>query len=176
MSWWWMTKPTASPITSAPRDTKIRVLSSSRCSTSVASSPWRSRRGSRPIIGLRNGVAFARRCRRRRVLRSDRKLGALLVVLPGDGVLELTHTATERTADLRKTLRPEQQQRQQQQQDDLAGADVRHGPSVAVWTVGWWKDGRWGCLVRCLGAGLALGTMGRPLAGRSGRFPSSDGM
>ena len=43
---WWNTNAIVKPTTSAPSETKIRARSSSRCSTSVASSPWRRRRGS----------------------------------------------------------------------------------------------------------------------------------
>src|SRR4051812_27796286 len=74
-----------------------RARSSPRCSTSVASSPWRRRRGSRLIASAWRG---------RRVVRcGPRQLR--LVVLAGHRVLELAHPAAERAADLGEPLRPE---------------------------------------------------------------------
>src|SRR5712691_9275481 len=57
---------------------------------------------------LGDGVALARG----RVHRGggrDRKLGGLVVVLAGEGVLELPHALAHRAADLRKALRAEEE-------------------------------------------------------------------
>src|SRR6266516_6325210 len=120
----------------ASRETMIRDRSSSRCSTSVASSLWPRRRGSRFMATgaslLRDFVVLARlRGRRRRRLGGRRGLRQLrlvivIVVLAADGVLELAHPFAERLPDFRQALRTEEKQREQQQSGDLERADVRH--------------------------------------------------
>src|SRR5213593_1621032 len=86
-----------------------RVRSSPRCSTSVASSPWRRRRG-RSLIALR--VALGRG--RNRVLRLSlgcrRQLWRLVLVLAGDRVLELAHALAERASHLGQPLRAEDEE------------------------------------------------------------------
>src|SRR4051812_12993624 len=92
-----------------------RQRSSSRCSASVASSPWPRRRGSCFIPPL-DGLALAFGLGGRKRLRRGR-----LVVVTRDRVLELAHTGTERPTDLRQTLAAEEQQRDQQDEDDVPG-------------------------------------------------------
>src|ERR1044071_9991436 len=92
-----------------------RVRNSPRCSTSVASSPWRSRRGSRLIV--------LRRLRRRVVCGRSRQLG--LLVVAGYRVLELAHAATEGASDLGQTLRPEDEQRDDEDDDQARNSDLR---------------------------------------------------
>src|SRR5947199_772176 len=108
-----------------------RARSSPRCSTRVASSPWLRRRGSRGTALGRGGVVLARGCRRSR-LRRLRQLRSGLVVLAGDGVLELPHPAPERAADLGQPLRPEDEQRDDEDDDQTGDSDLRHASRVAL--------------------------------------------
>src|SRR5437870_707097 len=134
--WCWKTNATAPQTTRATSETMMRDRNSSRCSTSVASSPWRRRRGNLICQARLGGVVLA--CRRwsgRLAGRGCLELGADLVdVLVGAGhrILELAHSLTHGAADLRQPLRAEEQERQQQQKDDLAGSDVsEHAVSIA---------------------------------------------
>src|SRR4051794_2513540 len=131
-------KPTAI----AARAMIRRARSSPRCSTSVASSPWRRRRGSLAMcLGGRGG--------RRLVAGGARQLG--LLVVTGDRVLELAHPAPERAADLGQSLGPEHEQRDDQDDDEPGNADFRHLPSVAFHRPGMdvpcqkspWKSKSW---------------------------------
>src|SRR6476469_10774 len=99
----------AKPIASALKEMIRRARSSPRCSTRVASSPWRRRRGS-TLIALRGG-------RRRVVRRAGGQLGLLVVRAAGDRVLELAHAFAERAPDFRQALRPEYEQRDDQDHD-----------------------------------------------------------
>src|ERR671939_257569 len=117
-------KASASP----PSATMSRARSSSRCSTSVASSPYRRRRGTL-ITVLGDGVSLALARRRRHGLVRGFELAVnrlSVVVVAADGILELAHSATERATDLRQALRSEKEQREKEQEDDLPGPDVRH--------------------------------------------------
>src|SRR5215217_2744350 len=115
-----MPKPTAR----AASETISRARSSPRCSTSVASSPWRRRRGS-TLIGLgRRGWGLVRG--------ASRQLGLLVVRAAGDRVLELAHALAERAPDLGEALGAEDEQRDDEDHDEPGDADFRkHGRSVA---------------------------------------------
>ena len=117
---------------------KRRCRSSSRCSTSVASSPWPRRRGGaskRIGSSLVDGFVLARQ-RGGHGGSSSARPGSCVVcvgsgfVVPADRVLELAHPLAERAADLRQALRAEEQERQQQEADDLERTDVRHAATV----------------------------------------------
>src|SRR6185437_12089081 len=110
--------------------TKSRPRSSSRCSASVASSPWPRRRGSLLIGGLGGRLVLGRRRRRR----CDRGLGGRELGLrlgsrvTRHRVLELAHTRAERAPDLRQSFATEQQQRDQEEEDDVPGLrESSHG-------------------------------------------------
>src|SRR5262245_59632551 len=97
-----------------------RVRNSPRCSTSVTSSPWRSRRGKalmilaggRPVVGGR----------RRNLAR---------VVLATDRVLELAHALTERASHFGEPLGAEHEQGDDQDDDQTSDTDLRHMHTVA---------------------------------------------
>src|SRR6266540_1534303 len=118
----------------------MRARSSSRCSTSVASSPCRRRRGRRFIV--LGGVALALARCDGRVCRLYRELCRLVivVVLAADLLLELAETAAHRASDLGQPLGPEQQKSQEKQKDDLPRANVGHARRVAVWRPRCGKD------------------------------------
>ena len=133
----WNAYVTANAATTATRQMIRRARSSPRCSTSVASSPWRRRRGSR-LIAYADG--------RRSLVRRPGGGNSGLLVIAGDRVLELAHAATERTSDLGQSLRPEDEQRDDQEDDQPRDSDLRHASSVA---------GSGGNLVRVPFRGLA---------------------
>src|ERR671937_1150419 len=113
----WNANVTIVVTASTPNTTKRRPRSSSKCSASVASSPWPRRRGSQLIARL-GGLALDR-------LRSGSgRLGRceLLRGLRGvtcDRVLELPHSRSERAPDLRQLAAAEEHQRDEKDQDDV---------------------------------------------------------
>src|SRR5215210_6726247 len=146
---------TAAAATSATSETTRRLRSSSRCSTSDASSPWPSRRGSRttaiacPARRLWRVVALDRRrggsCRRggglggrRGQLDRPRRHLLVVVVLAGDRVLELAHPFAHRAADLRQALGAEDEEQHDREDDQLRESDeARHrGGRVAAFGPG----------------------------------------
>src|SRR6266536_1602499 len=129
----WNEYATTKPMLSATSDTTMRARNSPRCSTRVASSPWRRRRGSRATELGRGGVVLARRCRRRRRrLRGRRQLRRRLLVLAADGVLELPHALPERAPHLREPLRAEHEQHDEKQNRELPWSDpTGHEPRIA---------------------------------------------
>src|SRR5437762_4731991 len=116
-----------------------RDRSSSRCSTRLTLSSWRRRRGSRAIVllagdplallGLRLGLSVRRARRGRSGLRQLRLLELVVAVVARNRVLELPHTAAERTAHLRQPLGPEDEQ---ENENDHYGA----GPPDVCWHCG----------------------------------------
>src|SRR5262245_30606718 len=112
------------PTASALSAMNSRARSSPRCSTSVASSPWRRRRGSTLMALLRG--------RRRGLVPGARRQLGLLVVAAADRVLELAHALAERAPDLREALWPEHEQRDDEDHDEPGDSYLgKHGRSVA---------------------------------------------
>src|SRR5262245_19057036 len=112
------------PTASALSAMNSRARSSPRCSTSVASSPWRRRRGSTLMALLRG--------RRRGLVPGARRQLGLLVVAAADRVLELAHALAERAPDLGEALRPEHEQRDDENHDEPGDSYLgKHGRSVA---------------------------------------------
>src|SRR5436190_8746542 len=114
---------TANARATAISEMTSRERNSPRCSTSVASSSWRRRRGSRFIDGtLRNGrVVLARGGQFRAYL-------VRLLVLAGDRLLELPHSLPQRAADLGHALGAEDEEDHDEEEDDLRNTDpARHG-------------------------------------------------
>src|SRR3954447_14282447 len=108
-SWWFCQKQSASATPNAASETTMRVRSSSRCSTTVRRSSWLT------------GFSFAMGA-----CVSFELLSFLVLVLAGHGVLELTHSGSQRTSQTRQPLRPENQEHDDEDDDQLEWADVRH--------------------------------------------------
>src|SRR4051812_1734146 len=135
-------KQNGNAISIAPIAMKRRARSSPRCSTSVASSPWSRRRGSRFHAMARrvlDGVVLARRRARRSRghgalggARRDDLAIVVVVVLAADRLLELAHPAAERAAHLGQPLRAEDQQRGEQDDEQLGDSDSKRHEASRV--------------------------------------------
>src|SRR5262249_5127533 len=97
-----------------------RVRSSPRCSTSVTSSPWRSRRG-KALMFLAGGWPVV----------GGRRRNLARVVLAADRVLELAHALAERPSHFREPLGAEHEQGDDQDDDETSDTDLRHTLSLA---------------------------------------------
>src|ERR1044071_54999 len=119
----WNPYVTTNAATTAISMMKMRARSSPRCSTSVASSPWRIRRGMGRVllVGGRLGGVGGRLPDLRRLL-----------VLTGDRVLELAHTLAKRVPDLGQPLGPEDEQCDDEDDDHTRDTDFWHEPSLAA--------------------------------------------
>src|SRR5262245_19417744 len=104
----------------ASRQMIRRVRNSPRCSTSVTSSPWRSRRG-RGLMVLASGWLVV----------GGRRRDLSRVVLAADRVLELAHALAERPPHLGEPLGAEHEQGDDQDYDKTSDTDLRHVPSLA---------------------------------------------
>src|SRR6476659_6588952 len=125
----WNANATPNPTQSAISETTSRPRSSPRCSTSVASSPWRRRRGG--LIALRVGLRRGRDGFLGLRGGLSRQLRRRVVVLARNRILELAHTLPERLAHLRQPLRAEDQQDDHEQDCDFPGTNPsRHSPTT----------------------------------------------
>src|SRR6266404_4789489 len=117
------------PGTIEPSMTMRRLRNSSRCSSSVASSPWSRRRGSLAIVALGGRVVLGGRGRRL----GGRELGGRVRRIAGDRVLELAHPRSERATHLRQPLRAEEEQDDSKQDGDMCrlGETHEYGESSA---------------------------------------------
>src|SRR5436305_25533 len=134
MCWW---KPKATPVVTprVMRQTTRRERTSPRGTTTVASSPCWRRRGSRRMRLDRVVVALAAdRSRSPHGLFDRRRPRQFrLVVLPGHGVLELTHPPPHGAAHLRQPLRPEDEENDDKQDQQLPRSNPPwHAPSLAA--------------------------------------------
>src|SRR5215208_7200644 len=93
---WFCQAVTPQATTNASALTISRLRSSSRWSTTESRSSWEIGLIRRtPTRLLRLGLPLAGRRYRRGLGRLGRPLGQLVLVLAGDGILELAHSATE---------------------------------------------------------------------------------
>src|SRR5205807_4455251 len=150
---WFCQKHSASATPNAASAMTMRERSSSRWSTrlSLSSKPigrmrfaTATRRG---LLGRVRRVSGARGPRRLFLglrLRRHRRSGlgarllelgmGLVLVLAGDRVLELAHSAPERLPEIGQSLRPEDQKHDDEDDDDLEWADVGHVASFRCGT------------------------------------------
>src|SRR5438270_374620 len=144
-------RPSATP--NAASERMMRVRSSSRCSTRLSRSSCpigRMRLGTtrgvrKPLAGVSRVCGSPRTLVVRgggRDLRGGLgprllELGLVVLVLPGDRVLELAHAPPERASQVGQALRSEDQKHDYEDDDDLEWPDVGHGSSSRYWTVPW---------------------------------------
>src|SRR5712691_6735046 len=143
----WKAYATLVVTATAIRQKTIRVRSSPRCSTSVASSPCARRRGSRRMRLDRVVFALAGAHRSSDGLldrRRGRQLGGfVLLVLARHRALELAHTLAERAAHLGQFLRPEDEQDDEEENQQLRGSNPTwHGGQPSTPVLELWKSAR----------------------------------